>query len=225
MKRIAVWVWNRGIVSTFMAGLFVMLPLVITFAIMGWASGKVVELLGPESLIGRILQALGLQLLRDDTRQWLGTLLGWGIVLAAIWLIGFFVKSLARQGLQKRFHSTMERIPVIRNIYRPVSQVVSMMQKGDEDEMASMSVVYCSFGDAHGGGVLALLTSSETFRFVDRDCHVVYIPTSPLPMSGGIILVPVENVTDVDMSVEDLMQIYFSLGVMAPKVVPDVYQT
>ena len=44
-------------------------------------------------------------------------------------------------------------------------------------------------------------------------------------MSGGIVFVPVAKVLEVDMQVDDLMQIYFSLGVMASKVVPDAYQT
>ena len=75
-----------------------------------------------------------------------------------------------------------------------------------------------------GGGFLALLTSSDTFLFSERNCHAVYIPTSPVPMSGGIVFVPVEKVNVVEMSVDELMQIYFSLGVMASKVVPEKYR-
>ena len=56
------------------------------------------------------------------------------------------------------------------------------------------------------------------------ECLACYIPTSPVPMSDGIVFVQVAKVMNVDTSVEDLMQIYFSLGVMAPKVVPEQYQ-
>ena len=126
--------------------------------------------------------------------------------------------------MQRRFHETIGRIPVVSTIYGPVAQVVNMLQQEDSDEMKSMSVVYCSFGETHGGGFLALLAAPQTFDFAGRNCYACYIPTSPVPMSGGIVFVPTEKVIDVDMSVEDLMQIYFSLGVMAPKVVPDTYQ-
>ena len=56
-----------------------------------------------------------------------------------------------------------------------------------------------------------------------RKYQVVYLPTSPVPMSGGIIFAPVESVHKVDMKVDDLMQIYFSIGVMSPKVIPQKY--
>ena len=162
--------------------------------------------------------------LRDETRQYLGTLLGWAIALGGIWLIGAVFKSLARHSMQKRFHKTMEKIPLISVIYKPVSQVVGMLQNDGDDQMKSMSVVYCAFGQAHGGGFLALLAAADVCTFGGRDCRVVYIPTSPVPMSGGIVFVPVEMIQEVDMQVDDLMQIYFSLGVMSPSVVPDAYR-
>ena len=109
-------------------------------------------------------------------------------------------------------------------VLRQVSQVVNMLQQEDQSEMRSMNVVYCSFGQTGGGGFLALLASSQEFQFAEQLCFACYIPTSPIPMSGGIVFVPVDKVTDIDMSVEELMQIYFSLGVMAPKVVPAAYQ-
>ncbi|MFP6575591.1 MAG: hypothetical protein VB912_10590, partial [Pirellulaceae bacterium] len=75
----------------------------------------------------------------------------------------------------------------------------------------------------HGGGFLALLSSEKIYHFGGRDCYIVYIPTSPIPMSGGIVFVPVDLVQQVDMEVEHLMQIYLSLGVMSEVVVPEKY--
>jgi uncharacterized membrane protein len=42
---------------------------------------------------------------------------------------------------------------------------------------------------------------------------MVYIPTSPVPMTGGLLFVPVDSIRPVDMSVESLMSIYLSMGV------------
>lgn len=224
MRRAALWLWQHGIVSTFMTGLFVVLPIVVTIAIMGWAGGIVVAWLGPQSPFGQALQFVGLNLLDAETSKWLGTLIGWVIVIAGIWMIGIVVKSATRQKLEQTFHGMIERIPVVNAIYKPVSQVVSMLKKDDNSEMKGMTVVYCNFGSAHGGGFLALLTSKDAFDFDGQKSFAVYIPTSPIPMSGGIVFVPTEKVTMLEMSVDELMQIYFSLGVMAPKVVPQQYQ-
>ena len=54
-------------------------------------------------------------------------------------------------------------------------------------------------------------------------CRIVYVPTSPVPMSGGILFVPKDSMQRIDMKVDDLMQIYFSIGVMSDKVIPKRY--
>ncbi|NIP85063.1 MAG: hypothetical protein GTO03_05665, partial [Planctomycetales bacterium] len=92
MSRAARWIWNHGVVSTFVTGFLVLLPILITFAIMMWVGQKIVDMLGPHSLVGQALQTLGLQILGPEARQWLGILLGWAIVLAVIWLVGVGVK-------------------------------------------------------------------------------------------------------------------------------------
>ncbi|REJ70515.1 MAG: DUF502 domain-containing protein [Planctomycetota bacterium] len=224
MRRAMLWLWRHGIVATFMTGLFVVLPIVVTLAIIGWVASILVAWLGPSSPFGSALRFVGLGLLSKETSAWLGTLLGWLIVIFGIWFVGVVVRAAARQQLEQAFHGLVERIPVINAIYKPVSQVVGMLKQDDTSQMQGMSVVYCDFGERHGGGFLALLASEKTFQFAARQCYAVYIPTSPLPMSGGIVFVPVEKVTVLEMSVDELMQIYFSLGVMAPKVVPAEYQ-
>lgn len=220
MKRIVGWVWSHGIVSTFLAGLFVILPIAITVGIMSWVGGMLEQFVGPNSVVGRSLRSLGMQLVTNDA---VASVVGWVLVLAAIWCLGLLVKSSAKNRIQLLVQRTMENIPILRTVYKPVAQVVEMMAGSDKTEMEGMSVVYCEFGQQQGGGFLGLLTSNDLYRFGGQDCQVVYIPTSPVPMSGGIVFVPQSAVTIVDMAVDDLMQIYFSLGVMCEKVVPPQY--
>jgi uncharacterized membrane protein len=85
-------------------------------------------------------------------------------------------------------------------------------------------VVYCQFGDKSGVGLLGLQVSDQTFRLNGSECVIVYVPTSPLPMSGGIIFAPKESVFPVEMTVDALMQIYLSIGVLASSVVPARYR-
>jgi uncharacterized membrane protein len=42
-------------------------------------------------------------------------------------------------------------------------------------------------------------------------------------MSGGVVFAAADSVHRVDMQVDDLMKIYFSIGVMSSKVIPDQY--
>ena len=78
MRRYLNWFWQKGILSTFLAGLFALLPIVITVGIMVWAGGLLRDWLGPESLIGRALSQLGLRLVTDPT---VASVLSWVAVL------------------------------------------------------------------------------------------------------------------------------------------------
>ncbi len=193
----------------------------ITIAIMGWAGGLLAEWLGPGSAVGDGLRLVGLQFVGDEL---FATVVGWVIVLVIIWTLGVLVKTMAKNRAEKWLESLVNRVPILKSIYGPVSQVVGMVKGDDDSQMQSMSVVFCDFGAEHGGGFLALLAGPQVYRFADQDCHLVYIPTSPVPMSGGIVFVPTQKVQAVDMDLDALMQIYFSLGVMATKTVPAQYQ-
>lgn len=221
MKRALTWIWDRGIVSTFLAGFLVILPVVITLWIMGWAAGTLRDFVGPETYVGENLRFLGLRFVANNT---VATVIGWALVIVAIWLLGLFVKSTARFQVIERFNRALNHVPVIRTVYGPVSQVVGMLRQQDREELKAMSVVYCKFGENQGAGFLALLASEAHFRFGEQDCRLVYIPTSPLPMTGGLIFVPVPALYRVEMTIEALMQVYFSMGAMAARAVPGQYR-
>jgi uncharacterized membrane protein len=221
MARAITWLWKTGIVSTFLAGLFVVLPVAITIAIMVWVGRMLADWFGPETPIGEALKrAGGIQFETSQTLAWIA---GWIMVLAAIWALGVLAKSLGRNKIEKTFNAALEQIPIVNSLYKPVAQVVGMLKRDGQDEMKGMQVVYCSFGREQGAGILGLLVCGDAYRFNERDYQIVYVPTSPIPMSGGILFVPADSVQVVDMQVDDLMQIYFSIGVMSSSVIPAKY--
>jgi uncharacterized membrane protein len=117
----------------------------------------------------------------------------------------------------------MERIPLVNVLYKPVAQVVDMLQLDPTDKLQRMTVVYCAFGHEGSAGFLGLLVSDRGYRFNGQASQVVYVPTSPLPMTGAVIFVAADSVQQVDMKVDDLMKVSFSIGVLSSKVIPDQY--
>lgn len=220
MKRLVLWFFARGLVQTFLTGLFAILPLVLTLALMSWAGTWLTEHIGPDSAAGQTLRGIGLKFVANEA---FATIAGWIIIFSLIWAVGLMIRATARFRLQQAFDNVMNHIPIVRSFYGPMTQMVDLFKKRDPEEMQNMAVVFCTFGEQQGGGFLALRASPKLFQFRDRDCFVVYIPTSPVPMSGGIVFVPREAVLEVDMHFDDLMQIYLSLGVVSGSVVPEQY--
>jgi uncharacterized membrane protein len=163
---------------------------------------------------------MGLQFVSNPT---VASVLGWVVVLVAIWLLGALLKSVGKKRIENTFHAAMERIPLVNVLYRPVAQVVEMLQRDPTDKLQGMNVVYCAFGREGGAGFLGLLVSDQVYRFNGQACQIVYVPTSPLPMSGAVVFAAADAVHRVDMQVDDLMKICFSIGVMSSKVIPHQY--
>lgn len=212
---------NRGLVATFLSGLFAILPLVLTVAIVGWVAQSIYDVVGPETKIGSALRSVGLRFVTDP---WVAQAIGWAIVPIGIWMLGLLVRTRAREVYDRMVSLVIQRIPVVKSVYGTASQVFQMFEQREENELKGMSVVFCNFGEEHGAGFLCLLSNSDVFRFDNRDYHFVYMPTSPVPMTGGIILVPAESIRPVPMSVDRLLEIYFSMGILAPQAMPANFQ-
>lgn len=212
--------WRVGIVRTFLTGLFFILPIALTIMIVAWLITKVQAVLGPDTWLGSALLAGGSAIIGPHHQQvafWLGAL----IALASIWLLGFLVRSRARHLLDRIVDGVFDRLPVFRTIHGPVAQVVSLLRGAGSEDVSGMSVVLCQFGQTKGVSALALLTSQAIYELEQGACHLVYLPTSPLPASGGLAFVPVGSVTPVpEMDVDGLMRIYFSLGALSQQVMP-----
>ena len=69
----------------------------------------------------------------------------------------------------------------------------------------------------------AFLASSQTYEVKGEPRLLVYLPTSPLPAWGGLVLVPETAVIPVpDMDADALIKLYFSFGVLGPETIPRV---
>ena len=205
--------WKR-LVSLFLTGVFAILPLVITLGVISWVIGVLQDWVGPGTFFGDLLAGFGGQWVQNKTAA---MALGWGLVLLVILLAGMIFQSRLKVFVKSMVETIMRRIPVVSFIYSTAAQVVGMVQKDDDQDLSGMKVVFCSFGAAHGSGLLALMPTPEIYHFNDREYQAIYIPTSPIPMTGGILLVPAESIQVLDMTVEGLMSIYLSMGVTAPE--------
>ena len=207
----------RRLPRSFLAGILAVLPVVITVAIVAWVAGFVRQIVGPGTLIGRGLTALGLSFATNDTVAYLiGGLLSLGCVL----VIGVVVEAGAKNLVQRLMDLAMQRIPIIGSIYGTSKQLVTLFEKKDPEKIQGMKAVFCFFGEKTGAGLLALLVSPERYSINGRNFHIVIVPTAPVPVGGGLFFVPVEMVQPTDVSVEGLMSIYVSMGVSAPQFLP-----
>lgn len=195
----------------FISGIIAVLPLVVTVALVAWLSNFLITWLGPGTMIGRGLSAIGIQFAPNEQMPYF---FGWIAVLAAIFAIGFFVDAITRKMAVKWFDTIIKKIPLIGPVYGTTRQFTDLINKNGDDKLQSMSPVYCRFGSAGGGVlVLALMPTPEEYEIDGNKYRVVIVPTAPVPFGGGMFFVPTADIFPAEMSIDALMAFYVSMGV------------
>ena len=188
------------------AGLLVWLPLVVT----GFIIKLLVDLLDFTVL-----------LLPPDWRPeaWLGfSVPGAGVVVAIVivFVTGVVVANLVGRRLVSFGEGIVQRIPLVSSIYSAVKQVSeTLLSDGGQAFRKVMLIEY----PRRGTWSVAFLTSAgagEMQRRTGRDLVQVFVPTTPNPTSGFVLMVPREEAIELDMTVEDGLKFVMSLGVVVP---------
>jgi uncharacterized membrane protein len=201
------------LLRTFLSGLLLLLPVIITFALVGWLGQFIIGYVGPYSAVGGLLLAIGFGF---SASQFVAYIIGLAIILIGVYLLGLVVESRLRSHLSDMIDALMRRIPLVNNVYSLTKRFVSMMDQKDTDGLRSMSPVWCFFGGPDGAAVLALLPTPEPIMVGDRPYHAILVPSAPVPVGGGLIYVPAEWIKVADIGVDTLVSIYVSMGVSSP---------
>lgn len=219
MSSILGRIWRAGIIANLVTGSFAILPLVLTVLIIGWIINTVADVLGPGTWFGELLTSGG-EAIVGQKRELFAFLIGVIAVLILLWLLGLAVRTRARRALDRALDGLLTKVPVFRAIYRPVSQVVRLFA-GSNADLAGLPVVICRLGGENGADVPAFRASENVFE-VDGDRRLlIYLPTSPLPAWGALVLMPESAVIPVPgIDADALIKLYLSFGVLAPEILP-----
>lgn len=143
---------------------------------------------------------------------------GTGVVVAIVivFLTGLVAANIVGRKLFDLGEAIVDRIPLVRSIYSAVKQVMrTVLDDGGQSFRRVLLVQYprqgiWTLGFQTGIGV------GEVQERTDREVITVFVPTTPNPTSGFVIMVPQEDVIELDMSVEDGLKFIMSLGVVTP---------
>lgn len=188
------------------AGLLVWLPLVATVYVIRllveWMDQSLLLLpqdYRPENLLGFTIPGLGVVL-----------------SLLILLLTGLVAANLFGRKLVNLWELILSRIPLVRSIYSAVKQLVETMFSGSGQSFRKVLLVEFP---RRGLWTLAFQTGSgikEAQEKTGRELVNVYIPTTPNPTGGYFVMVPREDVRELEMSVDDGLKILLSMGAVAP---------
>lgn len=205
----------RHILGTLLKGLIAALPLMITIFIAGWLVGLISSFFGPQSAFGRLLISFGVGI---GTSALVAYLIGFAIIVAAIYILGSLVESRLGAWLSGLWDRLIRRVPLISIIYELSSRFVAVIgDNKDKPSLKSMRPVWCFFGGKPGAAVLALQPTTTPVKLGDEDYVGILVPSAPVPFGGALIYVPANWVEPAPEGVDDLVSIYVSMGFTPPQ--------
>ena len=188
------------------AGILVWLPLGLTILLLKFAIGLmdrslllVPERYRPEALLGFDIPGLGAVL-----------------TIILLLLTGVLAANFVGRAFMGGWESLMDRIPVVRSVYSAAKNFAEIVFSDTSHAFKRVLLVEYPRKGIYS---LAFQTSSQLGEVQGRtgeDVVGCFVPTTPNPTSGFIIIVPRKDVTVLDMDVDEALKMIISLGVVIP---------
>jgi uncharacterized membrane protein len=199
---------------TFLAGLFVWIPIVVTVLIFKIMFEWVDSLLGP--LMTRALMAAGAPIGPDFHAPGLGI----ASTILIVLLTGVVTANYFGKKLLDLSEWAVSQIPILNSVYTGAKQVMDAFASAGSQSFSK--VVLIQF-PRKGIYSLAFVTGTGRGEVQDRtkeNVVNVFLPTTPNPTSGFFLLIPREDLIELDMPVEDGIKMIISGGLVSPEYPP-----
>lgn len=201
--------------NSFIAGLIVLMPLGVTFVVVKFLLERVGR---PASALffGSWSSAL--------ERQWLeviASILSIMIVILLITLFGWLSRFFLGKACLKFVERLIQNIPFINSIYSTVKQIVDTIGRNKTAVFQKAVLVEFPSKGLYSIGFLTNRSSGETQEKTKETVFNVFVPTTPNPTSGFLIMVPEKNLIVLDMSVSEAIKLIISGGTLTPEFIQD----
>jgi uncharacterized membrane protein len=188
------------------AGLLVWIPLLVTIFVIRFII----------SLLDQSLALLPASLQPVNAIGW--DIPGIGVILslAILFFTGMLVTNFLGKKLFMLWNRFIKRIPIVRSIYAGVKQIMeTIFSPGGQAFKQVLLVEYPRKG-MWSIAFQTAKTTDEVIKVVGKEMVTIFIPTTPNPTSGFLMMVPRDEVTLLDMSVDQALKMVISLGVVQP---------
>jgi len=143
---------------------------------------------------------------------------GLGLVLsvAIVLFTGVIVANFFGKRLISFWEAILARIPLVRTIYHSVKQVVETLLASNGKSFRKVMLIQYP---RKGIWTLAFQTGQTTAEIQNKTGHKlmnVFVPTTPNPTSGFFVMLPVEDVIELDLTVDAGLKMIVSMGVIMP---------
>lgn len=184
-----------------LAGLITVGPLLVTWLVFRW----VFETLANAGL--PLVRMLG-----EIDQPWLASLFAVLLTLIVLYLVGRVTSVVVGRQAFNLFEAILERLPVVAKVYTSVRQLIDTMMAKKDTGQRVVLVDFPIEGQKSIGFLTRTLRDAET----GRELAAVLLPNAINPTSAFLQVLPLDRITETDLTVEQAMSMLMTGGAVAP---------
>ena len=204
--------WRSRLRNTLLAGLLILAPVYLTAYVLILLFNFMDGIFAP--VIDRSIGAF----LGEKKVHLPG--LGLVLTLLVVIVLGWLAKTVLGRRVIEGFEGFVRRIPVAKSVYGATKGVLEAISRDQADAFKRVVLVEYPRRGIYGIG---FVTNSSKRWFTGggtAELLPVFVPTTPNPTSGFLLLVPPEEVIECPVSVEDGIRMIVSGGILQPELIP-----
>ncbi|MEM1222910.1 MAG: DUF502 domain-containing protein [Verrucomicrobiota bacterium] len=201
----------RSLRNAFITGIVVILPLGVTTIVLNF----LLEKLGTPSS-GLFFWFVDPQLREVPAISFILEATSVMIVCILITALGYGSRFVVGRVLLSGFEQLLDRLPFINTVYRTVKQIVDTFSQQNKAVFQEVVLIEYPRKRCYVLGFLTSEAKGEPQDVTGERIVNIFVPTTPNPTSGFLLMVPEDDVTRLTMSVADGMKVIISGGAVVP---------
>ena len=198
--------------ASFFTGLVIILPGVVTLAVVKWFFGTI------SSFTDLLLFFLPKTTTHEDNGtgpiHWYWSLLALVVSALLVTVIGVVARHYLGKRLIELADNLMLRVPILNKIYGTIKQVDAAFA-GNKNAFKTVVLIEYPRPGIYSVGFITSEQEDEISIKLNRKTVCVFIPNTPIPTAGFLVIIPLDQVTKLDMSVADGFKYIISLGAIS----------
>jgi len=203
--------------ASFLAGLAIVLPGAVTLAVVKWLFGTVSSF--TDTLLFFLPYCVSPKAIYQDgsagPKFWYWSLLAMLLAIVIVTVVGVLARYYFGKRLIAWADNLMLRVPVLNKIYGTIKQLDEAFTSGEKSSFKTVVLVEYPRDGIYSVGFITSEQADEVDKKTGKKCVSVFIPMTPLPTGGFLIMVPEEKVVKLDMSVADGFKYIISIGALS----------
>ena len=206
----------RSLRNAFLTGLILLTPLGVSLFVFAWLVNNI-----GGRFSNNLLYFIPPEWLAREDLQLIWNILATMIVFLAITFLGYLSRYFVGKWFLSATEKVLNKVPFINTVYKTVKQIVETFSTQQKAVFKKTVVVEYPRKGVWVLGFLTSETKGEPQIKTQRALRNIFVPTTPNPTSGFLLMIPTEEVHELNMSIGDGMKLIISGGAVVPPFEPE----